>query len=303
MRLARSQEIIRKITRRNLIPRSIIFVLALFVSAVGFNLFYAPQNFVTGGVTGLALIFNKLCDINISQFVLFGNLFFIGLSLIFLGGKSSIKNIIGALIFSGFILLTANITNYIKLDFDNKLLYAIAGALIQGITSGLVFKVGFSSGGTDILGMIFSSRFHLPLGKTMFVVSFIIIFGGTFVFGFEMLMYAVIIKYIESFITDKILLGISDSKMFLIQSEKEEEIKDFIFENIKSGVTLLNAVGAYTKNKTELIMCIVPTEKYIGLKDAINEIDSNAFIIVSDCYEVLGGTKRKKNPITKYING
>ena len=90
------------------------------------------------------------------------------------------------------------------------------------------------------------------------------------------------------------LIGISDSKTFFIHTDKEEEVKDFILTIIESGVTEFDSHGAFSHKKNKMLMCVVPTEKYSLLKSAIKEIDPDAFIVVSDCYEVLGGTKRKR---------
>ena len=113
-------------------------------------------------------------------------------------------------------------------------------------------------------------------------------------FGYTSIMYGIIISFISTYIVDKVLIGISDSKMFYIQTSKEEEVVAFILDIIESGVTELYSKGAYTSKRQKILMCVVPTEKYSFLKSAIKEIDNSAFIVVSDCYEVLGGTKKEK---------
>ena len=82
--------------------------------------------------------------------------------------------------------------------------------------------------------------------------------------------------------------------MFFIHTDKEEEVKDFILKIIESGVTEFDIHGAFSHKKKKMLMCVVPTERYSLLKSAIQEVDPDAFIVVSDCYEVLGGTERKK---------
>ena len=85
-----------------------------------------------------------------------------------------------------------------------------------------------------------------------------------------------------------------NSKMFYIHTDKEEEVIDFIIKRIESGVTEFDSRGSYSHKRKKILMCVVPTERYTLLKSAIKEIDPDAFIVVSDCYEVLGGTERKK---------
>ena len=93
---------------------------------------------------------------------------------------------------------------------------------------------------------------------------------------------------------DKFLLGIGDSKLFIVQTSESKEIKEYILDTLNCGITEFNVKGAFTHRKKDLFMCVVPTEKYPILKSRIKEIDPISFIIVSDCYEVLGGTKMNK---------
>ena len=134
----------------------------------------------------------------------------------------------------------------------------------------------------------------MPLGELLRNMGIVVIIAGGFIFGYTAIMYSLIITVISTYLVDKILIGISDSKTFFIQTSKEDEIKDFIIEIIENGVTELDTKGAFSKKRRKMLMCVVPTEKYSLLKSAIQEIDPDAFIVVSDCYEVLGGTKRKK---------
>ena len=100
---AKQAELFNLIRKKNLIKTSILLVFGSFLSAVSVNLFFVPNNFVTGGVTGLGIIVNKLIGMNVSQFVFFGNLFMIGLGLIFLGGKKIVGSIFGSLLYSLFL--------------------------------------------------------------------------------------------------------------------------------------------------------------------------------------------------------
>lgn len=288
------EKLFNSIRKKNLIKTSILMIFGSFLSAASVNLFFVPNNFVTGGVTGLGIVVNKLIGMNVSQFVFFGNLFMIGLGLVFLGGKKIVGSIIGSLLYSLFLFLTEDIATWLNFSFDSIFLYALAAGLVNGFAEAIVYKIGYSTGGTSILGLIIAEKIKRPIGKVMRVISVIIILLGGYIFGYTMVMYAIIIVAISTFMIDKVTLGISDSKMFMVQTSKPEEVRDFIMEVIQSGVTEYVVKGGYSGSKKDMIMCVVPTEKYTYLKSAIKDIDRNAFIIVSDCYEVLGGTKRKK---------
>ena len=293
----RQAQLVNNINKKNYTLKLLLFILGAFISAVSFNLFYVPNNFVTGGVTGLGIVINKLCGMKVSTFVFFSNLMLIGIGFIFLGGKKTAGSAFGAMLYTLFIFLTEDIATWINFSFDSTLLYALAAGICGGFGEALVYKLGYSTGGTSIIGLIFSERKKMPVGKIMRYISFTIIALGGFTFGYTNVMYALIIVTISTFMIDKLTIGISDSKMFMVQTNKEEEVREFIMQVIHSGVTEYQTKGGFSGKKKNMLMCVVPTEKYTYLKSAIQEIDENAFIIVSDCYEVLGGTKRKKLPI------
>ena len=273
--------------------RYIICIIGLTIMAISYNLFYVPNTYVTGGVTGLSIIFSKITPISPNVFILIGNIFLTILSIAVLGPKKSMYNIIGAITFTAAIYLTGNVTDIIDINFENSIFEILCAGVTMGFGAGMVYKVNFTSGGTDVLVSIFNEKFKKPVGKTGLYINGIIILFGTYVFGFEMLISAILIN-IESLIIDKMLLGISDSKMFLINTTKEEEVKKYLLKSVESGITLLSGKGGYTNKMHDVIMCIVTTDSYYKVKENIKEIDPYAFIIVSDCYEVLGRTKKKK---------
>lgn len=287
-------KVLETVNNKNLSSRFILFMFGILLMALAFNICFEPNNLVTGGINGIAILVSHITNINAASFIFFANIFLIGLSLLLLGKNKSLSNILGALCFSIFVFLTQDINELLKVNFDNQLLYVITGGVIYGVGAGLVFKTGFSSGGADILGLILSKYTKTPIGKSMMIINAIIILIGGLTFGYTMVMYAIIINYISSILIDRIILGISDSKMFMIDTTKEEKIKKFIMEVMKSGVTVFKARGGYLKDSKDMLMCIVSTSNYYALKEAILEIDPNAFIIVNDCYEVHGGTKKKR---------
>ena len=290
-----SEEVHDNLRRKNAAKNSFLFVIGTLISALSFNLFFLPYNFVSGGLGGLAIIINNFFpDINTYLIILIGNLLFISISVITLGWKESIMSAMGAMFYIAFAFFTQSFPELINFSFDNVLLYLLAAAVVSGFGEALVYKSGFNTGGTSILARVFQKYTKLPMGVLIrYMAYFVIIFGGI-AFGYTAIMYSLIITTISTYLVDKMLIGISESKTFFIQTDKEDEVIDFIIKIIESGVTELDTKGGYSHKKKKMLMCVVPTDKYGVLKSAIQEIDPNAFIVVSDCYEVLGGTKRKK---------
>lgn len=291
------QNIVKRVNKKNYVFRFIVFLIGVLFCALAFNICFEPQDIVVPGISGIAILVSYLTDIPAVSFIFFANICLIGLSLILLGGEKSVNNIIGALAYSILVFVTQDINDILNVSFENELLYVLCGAVLLGVGSGLIFRVGFSSGGSDIIGLIVAKYTHKPIGKSMLVVNSIVILFGGYTFGYTMILYAVIIAYISTLLMDRIVLGISDSKMFMIDTEKEEEVTKFIMEIMGSGVTVFKAKGGYKKDKKEMLMCVISTSNYFQLKESIKEIDPEAFIMVNDCYEVHGGTKKQKIPI------
>ncbi len=289
-----SERLKKIVIKKEAAKRSALFVVGCFISSLSYNLFSVPNNFVGGGLGGVGIILNELVNLDPTFVIMVGNAIFIILSIFTLGVKKSLMSIIGATTSTLFVYLTKNIPMMINFYFDDILLYVLAAGVVGGFGESLVYKAGFNTGGTSIIALIIQHYKKQPLGGLLRSISLIIIIAGGFTFGYTSVMYSLLITFMSTYMVDKMLIGISASKTFFIQTSKQEEVKDFIIKIIESGVTEFDSHGAYSHKKKKMLMCVVPTERYSLLKSAIKEIDPDAFIVVSDCYEVLGGTERKK---------
>lgn len=295
--MASIKELIEEAKTKSFWIRMILAVLAIFCLAMNYNLFLLHNDLVIGGTSGISIIINEITGISPSLFILAFNIFFIILSLLVLGNKSTRKTIVGSLLYPLFVSLTApicaNIAPLIKLD--NFLLVVLISGLIFGTSNGVIYRSGYSTGGMDILIEITSKYLKIPRGTSSFILNFIVILSGGFFFGLSKVVYAIIIIIINSYLVDKIMLGISDSKMFYIHTDKIDEVIETI-NDLDSGYTLLKTEGGYTKAKRNIVMVVVPTSQYFMFKGLITKIDPEAFIIISDCYEVYGGQRKEQFP-------
>lgn len=265
------------------------FIIGCFLVALAFNLFMSPNNLVAGGVSGFSLILKHFFGLNPSTIISVANVFLIILSFLVLGKEKTKATILGSILFPIFVSLTEHLSTYISFKESEMILIAVFGGVLQGLGAGLIFRAGYSTGGTDILNMIVSKIFKISLGNSMFFTDGTIILIGAFVFGFNHLMYSLIILYLISTLTDKVVLGISDSKAFYIITSKEKEVKDFVINELKHGVTEFNAKGGFNSENQTVLMSVVPTREYYKLKEGIHNIDKNAFFVAMDSYEVKGG--------------
>lgn len=283
--------------RKKKIINFILFIFGIIIISLTFNIFCVPNNYVTGGLSGVSIVFKYLFDIDVSYTLLFGNIILIIIGIIVLGLKDIIPSIIGSCIYTLSVYFTENINAVLNIHMSSVFLNVLTMGILFGVGYTMVYLAGYSTGGADIVGIIFKKKYNMPLGKSILLINVVILTLGTIVFGFEMLVIALISRYIESRVIDSFLIGISDSKVMFITSSKIDEINDYIINEIKSGTSEIKIKSGYKQENNMMLMCVVPTEKYIKLKQRIIEIDKKAFITILDAYEVYGGTNRYKLPL------
>lgn len=280
------KDIVKSIYEKDKLTRYAQFIFGVFVVAIAFNLFILPSDIVYG-VSGVGVILNKY-GINPSLTILVGEVALLLLSFVVLGVNKTKNSIIGSILYPIFVELTTYLTKYVNVGDVEPILLALFGAVISGFGFGLIFKSGYTTGGTDILNQIVSKYGRMSLGNAMLFTDGLIILCGIFTFGVSKIMYSIINLYIVSMMTDKVMIGISSSKSFFIITSHESEIKKYIMDELGHGVTLLEGNGAFTGNRQKVLMCVIPTREYFVAKEGIHEIDPNAFFVVADAYEVYG---------------
>lgn len=288
MLLKEKDKVIQEIYSKTRIVRYMQFLLGLILVAFAFNAFVLPNDIVYG-VSGLGVILYRLLNISPSIVILIGSLLLLLLSFLVLGKEKTTNSIVGSILYPLFVELTSHLTHFIDLGSTETIVVVVFGAVLSGLGLGLIFKSGFTTGGTDILNQIVSEKVKISIGNAMLFTDGIIILSSLFVFGWQKFIYSIINMYIISIMTDKVILGISNSKTFYIITEHEEKVKEFIINYLSHGVTILEAIGGYTNKKQKVIMCTIPTKEYFKAKEGIHAIDKDAFFLVTDAYEVYGG--------------
>ncbi len=282
-----TKSILKKIKEEHKISRFIQFLIGLMIVSLSYNIFNRRFN-LTYGIGGVGLMLNKLINVDPSVVMLSFGMVLLAISNLVLDKETTKNSILGSILFPVFVKLTEPVCS---LDLGNveTIMLVLCGSIMTGLGHGLIFKAGYSTGGTDILNQIVSKYGKMSVGKAMYFTDFVIIVIGFFVFDFHTFIYSVLSLYIISLMTDKVILGISQSKAFYIITEHETDVKRFITQNLSHGVTVLEARGGYTGDMQKVIMCIVPTKEYYKFKEGIKLIDKDAFFIVTDAYEVSGG--------------
>lgn len=269
--------------------RYIMMVVSLFISALLYNLLLQPAKIVTGGVNGLAIINHYLNHMNPSITILIISLLMLIISYFFLGKERTAGTLIATFVYPILVEGTSYLTRYIVIDFSDLLVISIFIGVISGFANGILYKTGFSNGGLPIISQILFKYFDIPIGKTNFIINTVIVLLGSLVFGTTMIMYALIILFINSLIVDKVLLGTAKSKAIYIWTNKEQEIRNFLIKEMRHTATIFEVKGAYQNKKRKMILSVIPTREYFQVTESIKLLDPDVFYLVNDAYEVKGG--------------
>lgn len=281
--------VLEKIRKKKLVRRYLILIISLLISACYFNLLQLPSQIVTGGSAGVSIILNSYFGLDPSAIIFIISVVLLLIGFIFLGTEKASGAVVSAIVYPIFVKMTANISTYITVDLSDKILISIFLGVLSGVTTGMVYKVGFSNGGFSIISEIVSKYMKIPISSTSFAINLIIVMIGGASFGWTMVMYAIIVLYIYSIILDRVLIGVSKNKALYIITSEEDAIRDYIMNVLKHGVTIFDVKGGFLEKKRKVLMTVIPNKEYFRLKEGIKEIDKDSFFIVTDAYQVYGG--------------
>lgn len=277
--------ILEKVKQKTIFKRYVLLIFAELISAVNFNLLLKPVNLVAGGTSGLSLVIEEMFHIDTTTFIIIMYIITFVLSLLLLGKESIMGLLFASVFYPLFVSLTSNITNVISVDYTDLLLIALFGGLNSGISNGIIYKNGFPSSGIGIIGPILNKYFHVSIAKANLIINAIIVFMGGYYFGVNMVLYAIIVIYISSYVNDIIILGNSYNKALILKSNKIDIINKYIKKTYKVEPTMISSHGLIEKNEYDFELIVIPTIKYPKLKKEILNIDSDCFFVTSNCYE------------------
>lgn len=274
----------------------VTFVFGIFLLAMCYHLFLLPNEFITGGTNGLAIIFNKLFNIDPTVFLYMSRIVLLIISFICLGYKKTLPTVLGSLLYPIMVTITEPIALALLkyINTSQVLISVVITGFLYGASSALIYKSGFTTGGGDVIMELIKKYAKVSTSVANFSYSFIILLMGAFVFGFESFIYSIIILLISNHFIDKITLGVSLSKVFFIYTNKLSEVKKVITEEYDSGVTILQSKQEFLHKKGEILMVAVSNLDCYRLRNRILELDPDAFFVINDCYEVNGGKKKER---------
>ncbi|MCI9367190.1 MAG: YitT family protein [Oscillospiraceae bacterium] len=273
--------------KKTLFP-TLMITLASACYALGFVWCYAPNGIAFGGITGVAQIINYLIPvlpIGVTVILLNIPLFLLGWRLI--GGHLLVSSLYAMFISSVFIDVLTPLHDWQPMD---PMLACIFGGVLMGLSLGLVFQQGATTGGTDLIARLLKLKLSwLPMGRLLMGIDLAVILAVAAVFGtLKAAMYGLVALYICSIVMDGVLYGMDNAKVAYIISDKNKEISDVLVKDLDRGVTVLHGQGAYTGAEKDVLMCAFKQREITAIKQAVKGVDPAAFLIVCDAHEVLG---------------
>lgn len=276
------------------VKKNLKILLGCLLIGIALNLFFTKTNLVPSGMFGFAVLYNSRTDMNLSLIIMLSNLFFFILSYLFLT-KRELKSLVLPFIL---IPLTTFLTSKLSLIVDlkevDKLLISLYGGVLMGMGCRFLYKEKSYASGSDVIMLISKKISKSKRHIANYVLDAIWIIFSILMFGFEESMYSLITIIIIEYLSNRAFLGVSDSKVFYIITKKDDEVKKYILDELNYELTIFDVKGGFLKTKNKVLMSVIPTKDYYKLREGVKMIDPNAFISITDSYEVLNQNKSLK---------
>lgn len=254
--------------------------------AIGINYFAIPNRLSEGGIIGLTVVTYYLFDWSpgIVNFAINAILLAIGYK--FFDKKTMIYTILGIVETSLFLYVTEHIEYHVNSD---TLLATLFAGLFVGIGLGCMFKAGGTSGGSAILARLANQYLGWSVGKGVLIIDIVVIAGSVFIIGQEKAMYTLVAVFIGAKVIDFIVEGMDTKTAVTIISNQPDLIREAITKNMTRGVTVLEGRGGYTGKNKEVLYVVINKQELVKLKQVISRVDEDAFVVIHDVRDVLGG--------------
>ena len=274
-------------SRRAVIFDYLRIIAGCLLIACSVDLFLVPNQIVAGGLTGLAILLDHGIGGGVGLLSLVLNVPVLWLGWRYIGGTQFIlRSVVGVTALALFIDLLAP---YLEPPTSDRLLIIFYGGILNGVGIALVFRGRGTTGGVDILAQLAHRWWGMDVGQAMLLTNmFVLALAGVF-FGPEQAMVALLLAWVTTKSLDTVLHGLSASRTAIIISEHSDAIRDSIMTNLNRGVTVLEGRGGYSGERRDVLYVVVQRHEAQRLKARIEEIDPNAFVVVSSPQEVRGG--------------
>ena len=251
------------------------------------NLFFIGVKYVPSGVLGIGYIYSYKMNVSYAATIFCLNLFCFALALYVYPKEYLKKTYITFWLIPLFIFLTQNVDSIIAIKHADGLLIAIYGGSLIGLGSRFIYRADMLVTGIDVIDSLSSDVFEHHSKWVLYLFDLMICLLALVMFGTENAMYSLVAIVIIEFIMRRATIGVNTSKVFYIITQKEKEVKDYIMDELGYDLTEFDVKGGFSKDKNKILLCVIPTKEYYRLREGIKIIDPNAFISITDSYEVI----------------
>ncbi len=275
---------------RKITPKDFLLLNAgTLVVALGVYFFKIPNNFSTGGVTGIAIVISKFLPwISTGSLVFLFNMLLLGVGFVFLSRKFGFATVYASTLMSVVVWVLERLYPMEAPFTDEPLLELVFAVGLPALGSALLFNIGASTGGTDIIAMLLKKYTSIDIGKALLAADFIVALSACFVFGIRTGLFSILGLLMKSMLVDSVIEGINQCKYLHIICQDPEVICDFIVQKLHRGATICEATGAYTHHKLYQVLSVVSRGQAVALRHYVRQVEPHAFIMTTSTSEIIG---------------
>lgn len=265
-----------------------LLTISTLIMAIGIYFFKFANNFTFGGITGIAVLVAKFLPISASDFSFVVNILLLIIGWIVLGKSFAAKTAYSTILLSVSLSLLERIYPMSHPLTNEPLLELIFAILLPALGSAILFNIGASSGGTDVIAMILKKYTSVDIGKGLMISDLIFTLAGFLVFNVKTGLYSLFGLIMRSALIDNFIESFNRSKYFHVVTSNATCICDFIQNDLQRGATIVNATGAFTGDDKYIILTVLSPSQAVKLRNFIKEHDPKAFLLVSNTSEIIG---------------
>ena len=265
-----------------------LLTISTLIMAVGIYFFKFTNNFTFGGITGIAVLVAKFLPISASDFSFVVNILLLIIGWIVLGKSFAEKTAYSTILLSVSLSLLERIYPMSHPLTNEPLLELIFAILLPALGSAILFNIGASSGGTDVIAMILKKYTNVDIGKGLMISDLIFTLAGFLVFNVKTGLYSLLGLIMRSALIDNFIESFNRSKYFHVVTSNATCICDFIQNDLQRGATIVNATGAFTGDDKYIILTVLSPSQAVKLRNFIKEHDPKAFLLISNTSEIIG---------------
>ena len=276
-------------TKKKLIQEFLLMTFGTALVAIGTYVFKFPNNFSTGGVTGMAVILSSVFPaISSSTYAAVINLLFLVLGFAVLNRGFGLRTVYCSVLFSGMLSLMEWLFPMTSPLTDEKILELFFAIILPALGSAILFNLESSTGGTDILAMILKKFSSLDIGMALLICDVVIAASTFFLFDVETGLFCILGLVLKSVLVDSVIESLNRRKSVLIITLKEKEICDYITHTLNRSATVWDAIGAYTGSGHKVVLTVLTRFQAVAIRRYAKSVDSTCFVLVLNSSEIFG---------------